>query len=81
MKTYTWSDDRMLPFSIIDSATQGDVDAISAVLKHFKGYIATLATRILYDEYGNPHKCLDTDLQCRLENKLVVAIVQKFKAV
>ncbi len=35
--------DQLLPFSTIEMAAQGDPDALSAVLKHFEGYIATLA--------------------------------------
>ena len=69
--------DQLLPFSTIEMAAQGDPDALSAVLKHFEGYIATLATRTLYDEYGR--SCLDPELKKRMEAKLIVRILQKFK--
>ena len=46
---------RLLPFSVIQKAAGGDVEAINAVLKHYEGYIARLSLRELYDEYGNPH--------------------------
>lgn len=71
--------DQLLPFSTIETAAQGDPDALSAVLKHFEGYIATLATRTLYDEYGRSYRCLDPELKKRMEAKLIVRILQKFK--
>ena len=39
----------LLPFSVIEAAANGNVDAINAVLKHYEPYIAALATRRLYD--------------------------------
>ena len=37
----------LVPYPVIVSAASGDVDAINAVLKHYEGYIAVLATRKL----------------------------------
>ena len=34
---------QLLPYKIIKSATEGDVDAVYAVLKHYDGYIETLS--------------------------------------
>ena len=48
----------LLPYSTIEAAASGNVDAINAVLKHYERYIAALATRTLYDENGVPHLCL-----------------------
>ena len=45
----------LLPYSTIEAAASGNVDAINAVLKHYERYIAALATRTLYDENGVPH--------------------------
>ena len=44
----------LLPYTTIEAAASGDVDAINAVLKHYERYIAALATRTLYDENGSP---------------------------
>ncbi|MBC2178513.1 helix-turn-helix domain-containing protein [Listeria booriae] len=30
-----------------------------------------LSTRLLFDEFGNPHVCVDEDLRRRIEAKLV----------
>ena len=71
--------DQLLPFSTIEMAAQGDPDALSAVLKHFEGYIARRDIRNLYDEYGRSYRCLDPELKKRMEAKLIVRILQKFK--
>lgn len=62
---------RLLPFHIIEAASEGDVEAINAVLKHYEGYIAKLSTRRLFDEYGQPHYSVDENLRKRLETKLI----------
>ena len=54
---------RLLPLTVIEAAASGSVDAINAVLKHYAGYIARLSMRELYDEYGNPHLCVDEELR------------------
>lgn len=56
-------DNRLLPLTVIEAAAGGDVEAINAVLKHYAGYIARLSMRELYDEYGNPHLCVDEELR------------------
>ena len=56
----------LLPYSTIEAAASGNVDAINAVLKHYERYIAALATRTLYDENGVPHLCLDEEKVCRM---------------
>ena len=70
----------LLPFHTIKAATDGDIEAINRVLKHYEGYIAKLATRKMYDEYGNVHYCVDKTLRDRLEAKLLKTILE-FKIV
>ena len=65
----------LLPFSVIEAAAGGNVDAISTVLKHYEPYIAALATRRLYDENGVPHLCVDDELRKTLEIKLITKIL------
>jgi hypothetical protein len=72
----TYGDPRLLPFSVIESAASGDVDAINQVLKHYEGYIIALSTRRLYDEYGNPHYFVDNEIRRTLETKLIIKIQQ-----
>lgn len=61
----------LLPFHIIKAASEGDVEAIQMVLKHYEGYIAKLSTRRMYDEFGQAHYCVDETLRKRLEAKLI----------
>lgn len=70
----------LLPFSVIEAAVGGDVEAINAVLKHYASYITALATRTLYDENGVPHLCVDEELRKTLEIKLITKILD-FKLV
>ncbi len=65
----------LLPYTTIEAAASGDVDAINAVLKHYERYIAALATRTLYDENGTPHLCVDEEMKRRLETKLITKIL------
>ena len=71
---------KLLSYNIIVSAASGDVEAINTVLKHYEGYIAALDTRKLYDEFGNPHICVDENILRRLQTKLIATIL-KFELV
>ena len=62
-------------FQMIRAASNGDIEAINAVLKHYGGYIATLSVRKLYDENGQAHYCVDETLRRRLETKLITKIL------
>lgn len=70
----------LIPFPVIVAASKGDVEAINQVLKHYEGYIISLSTRTLYDEYGNPHICVDENIRRRLQTKLIAAVLN-FKVV
>ena len=65
----TRNKENLLPFHIIKAASEGDVSAINAVLKHYEGYIIKLSTRKLYDESGQVHYCIDETLRRRFRNK------------
>lgn len=65
----------LLPFPVIAAASNGDVDAINAILKHYEGYIASLSLRRVYDEEGNGYTIVDEELRRRLETKLIVKIL------
>ena len=69
------NDSRLVPLTVIEAAAGGHVEAINAVLKHYAGYIARLSMRELYDEYGNPHLCVDEELRRRLETKLITKLL------
>ena len=75
MNKQTTTSNNTLPLPVIVLAMGGDIDAINAVLKHYEGYIAVLATKQLYDDYGNPYLCVDEGIKRRLETKLITAIL------
>jgi hypothetical protein len=64
------------PYRIIRAAVGGDVAAILKVLKHYEGYIATLSTQRLYDEYGRVYVIVDEDMRKTLETELIVKILR-----
>ncbi len=66
---------KLLPYATIQAATQGDPDAVAAVLRHYEGYIAKLSTRRLYDEHGNAYPCVDETMRTRLEIKLIAGLL------
>lgn len=70
---------KLLSFKIILEATKGEPLAMEKVIEHFKGYMITLSTRKLEDEYGNTYSYVDESIYRRLELKLITAIVTKFK--
>lgn len=80
MKFEKYKKGMLIPFSVIVAASKGDIEAINQVLKHYEGYIISLSTRTLYDEYGNPHICVDENIRRRLQTKLIAAVLN-FKVV
>lgn len=66
---------RLLPFPVIVAASGGDIGALNTVVKHYEGYITVLATRRLYDEYGNVHLFVDEELRRELETRLIAKIL------
>lgn len=73
------SESQLIPFETIVAAKAGDPEALYAVLKHFRGYINTRATREYYDESGSAYYGIDPELKQRLEIKVITRIMQKFE--
>ena len=68
-----------LPVTTIQKAMRGDEDALAVVLACYQGYIRSLATRTVVDEYGNEYLCVDEYMRHRLEAKLINSIMFGFK--
>ena len=66
----------LLPFEVIKAATNGDIEAMDKILKHFESYIRKLSTRQLYDACGNQRWCVDEELRLLLETTLVAKILK-----
>ena len=69
----------LIPLPVILAAANGDESALSEVLSHYQGYIRFLAMRPTKDAYGNVFLCVDEDMRCRLEAKLLYSIVSSFQ--
>lgn len=67
---------RLLPYEVIQRATQGDPEAMQAILIHYEGYIRSLSTRTMVDEYGMKYSYIDTELQERLKTKLITKTLE-----
>lgn len=65
-----------IPYKIICTAVNGDMDAISAVTSHYSSYIKTLSLRPCFNEYGNIGLRIDEQLRQRLETRLITAILK-----
>jgi hypothetical protein len=67
-----------LDFEVIEKAAKGDSESIRLVIEHYNPYITELATKILFDEFGQQYRYTDETLRCQLENKLIKSVL-KFK--
>ena len=65
----------LLPYATIQAATEGDAEAIGAVLQHYEGYIARLSLRPIRNSYGYTKLCVDETMRRRLEIKLITSIL------
>lgn len=64
-----------VPFPLIVKATDGDVEAINQIVKHYRGYTSKRSLRRMTDEYGNSHMVIDETLSGRMETKLITKIL------
>lgn len=53
---YRLDEEKLPSYSIIKAATEGNVDAINLILKHYERYILKLSTRMIYDKLGVDEK-------------------------
>ncbi|MEI3597737.1 MULTISPECIES: helix-turn-helix domain-containing protein [unclassified Oceanobacillus] len=65
----------MVPFSLIVQATDGDTEAISYIVRHYRGYISKRSLRPMKDEYGNQLLVVDEMLQGRMQTRLITKIL------
>lgn len=70
----------LLSKKVIFAAIGGEEKALRIVVQHYDRYIDHLASRELYDRYGNIYIYHDPVLKTELQNKLIEGIL-KFRAV
>lgn len=75
MKNPTYKGKELLPLSVINTAREGDYQAVDQVLRYYESYINKLCTRTLYDLDGQSHVRVDEYMKRRLEIKLIHSIV------
>ena len=73
-------DQKNIPFAVIVAATNGDEAAIQEILDFYDGYISKLSLRKLYDEYGNVHMVVDSELKGRIQ-AAVMDMIANFEIV
>lgn len=64
-----------LDFDVIVSAVGGDMTSVQVIIDHYNPYLRELATKKLFDEYGNEYKYMDESVRCQLENKLIKSVL------
>lgn len=65
----------MIPFPVIVRATDGDIEAVNQIVRHYSGFIASRSMRPMKDEYGNTHMVVDETLRRRMETRLIAKIL------
>lgn len=65
-------------FSLITTASDGDIASINKVLQHYDAYISKASLRPLYDDYGNVYIAVDTELKGRIRSA-IMEMIMKFK--
>lgn len=65
---------KRVPFAIIKAAQEYDPEAVSYILKHFEGYIASQCLMNYEDDFGRVRSYVDEDLRYQGEIGLYAAI-------
>ncbi len=68
-----------IPLCVIQGAMNSNEEDLAFVLGYFNGYIKSLATRTLKDEYGNKYLYVDEEMRQRLQSKLISSIISDFE--
>ncbi len=64
-----------IDFEIIEKALTGDEASKNKIVDYYQPYIRKLATKKVFDRYGNTYQHLDKDLQSELNKKLLTALL------
>lgn len=64
-----------IPYMTILRAKQGNEDALQIIMKKYSGIIECVSTRTQKCKDGRKNKQVDTAIQKRIENELMIQIV------
>lgn len=67
---------KQVPFAIIKAAKTYDPEAVTFILRHFEGYIASKCLTTYTDEQMKQHPIVDDDLYYRAQLALFSAIAK-----
>ena len=65
----------MIPFECIEKAVNGDLEVVDCIKEHYRPYYSKLSLRLMKDKYGNTHMVVDEILRSRMENRLLMMIL------
>lgn len=65
----------LLEFETIQSAIEGDAEAINQILSYFQPFIQSECKREYRDEFGQLHYVTDEYMKRRMETKLIMKIL------
>lgn len=68
------NENKLIKNSIIQSAIEGDKNALKGLLKHFEPYILSLANEKHIASDGTVHHCVNDGMKKQLEKQLIKAI-------
>jgi len=63
-------------FSIISQASDGEVDAIEGILKHYDDYISKSSLQPFYDDQGQVYLEIDPELKGLIRTALVTKMMK-----
>lgn len=72
---------KKISFPTIVAAKNGDAEAMTAILHHYRPYINHFSKRTFRDEYGNTVEIIDDDIRQHIEAALMLQIVYKFDCI
>ena len=65
-----------LAFTVISAASDEDLQAIEAILKHYDRYISKCCLKALYDEHGMMCVATDAELKGLIQSALIRMILK-----
>lgn len=65
-----------LDFDVIMKAVKGDTESMTEIINHYNPYLRELATKDLFDEFGNAYRYMDETVRCQLENALIKGVLE-----
>ena len=69
----------LIPIETICNAINGDPESIAYILQMYRPYIESLATCKAVDNKGDEYLYINDEMRQRLETKLIICIITRFR--